>query len=70
MFKDLIRKRLLTAVLTAVGGAIVTVLHDKLGLPLEAAQGLVEQLSVLAITYILGQSASDAMAIYKGSKTN
>jgi hypothetical protein len=70
MFKDLIRKRLLSVVVAAAAGALVTILHEKLNLPLEAAQGLVEQIAMVVIVYVLGQSATDAAAILKGTKQN
>lgn len=70
MLKELIKKRLLTALITALGGALVTIFHEKLNLPLEAAQTLATQIVAVAATYILGQSASDIVAINKGTKLN
>lgn len=56
-----IKKRLLTMILTVVA---VPWLIQKYGMPEETAQQFINVIMV----YILGQSASDAVAIYKGNK--
>lgn len=70
MLKDLLRKRVLAAVAGVVTTLLTSVFQDNLGLdPAEAAR-VVDTIMGIVMTYIVGQSATDAIAIHKGTKTN
>lgn len=69
MFKNFIRKRLVAMVATSLGAALVMIFQSKLGLDTAAAQDLSNKILEALLIYVGGQSATDAVAIYKGTKT-
>ena len=73
MLKDLLRKRLLAFIVTAIGSVLIHVFQDKLGLDAATAGELVDKIVLALMTYIGGQTATDIMSIrsnVKGSKVS
>lgn len=63
-----LRKRLVAMASGVALSTLINIFHAKLGLDPAQAHDLATQIVALVSAYILGQSATDAVGIYKGSK--